>query len=273
MICPTEGTHDELHGDLEEIERLYAEGDTDAAWDKLEEARRGSPADDELRVWSGVLLLARDDPDGALVAFDKVLQEHPDHWAARLEHGYVLSELGRFEEALEDFKRVEEAARTEMLVPEMARLLYGKALCLDRADNAEAADHNFFLAAALLPEEFQRPPRLPPAEFQTLVETAIDSVPEELRKHLRQVMLAVHDYPQAEQAEIDPFLLGLYVGVPRPRRDPDDTAQLDHIFIFKRVLEIEFPERDELVEQIRRTVIHEVAHHFGLEEEDMGEYA
>ena len=48
---------------------------------------------------------------------------------------------------------------------------------------------------------------------------------------------------------------------------------LDQVFIFKRNLEIDFPDPDELREEIRKTVVHEIAHHFGMTDDEMGDYA
>jgi predicted Zn-dependent protease with MMP-like domain len=108
-----------------------------------------------------------------------------------------------------------------------------------------------------------------------VVRASLEEVPQALRSYLENVVVEALDYPRTPPVEAgtDPFLLGLYVGVPRTERTQEVRDHLDRIFIFKRNLEIEFPSRADLREEIRKTVIHEIAHHFGLGEEDMGEYA
>jgi len=218
--------------------------------------------------------LENGDPEEALVVFEGLLDEHLDLWPARFEKSNTLMELARFAEALLGYQKTEEEARNEMVVGELAHLVFGKAQCLDRLERTAEADKEFIRAAALDPESFPVPTRLDLDTFQGAVDEALESIDEGLLKNLRQVAVVVQDYPtRQQQLEQSPFILGLYVGVPRTERSQESRDNLDHIFIFKRGLEIEFPEREELVEQIRITVIHEVAHHFGLGEDAMGEYA
>jgi predicted Zn-dependent protease with MMP-like domain len=83
-------------------------------------------------------------------------------------------------------------------------------------------------------------------------------------------VVTVQDYPPAD-AE-NPFLLGQYSGVERPRRDSASRDDPDVIVIYKRAHEIAARDRAALEEEVRRTVVHEIAHHFGIDHEHMGEY-
>lgn len=141
---------------------------------------------------------------------------------------------------------------------------------LDRAGRAAEADEEFQRAAALDPE-FLVPPRLSRREFDRIVAESLDSIPESFDPYLQQVAVVVRDYP--DEIDADPDLLGLYVGIPRTERTHEVEDHLDQVFIFKRNLEIDFPDLDELREEIRKTVVHEIAHHFGMEDDEMGEYA
>ena len=70
----------------------------------------------------------------------------------------------------------------------------------------------------------------------------------------------------------DPDLYGLYEGVPLPERDEAGHGQLpDRIAIYRRPLEQDFPDPAELEHEIRVTVLHELAHYFGFDEERIGE--
>jgi predicted Zn-dependent protease with MMP-like domain len=98
--------------------------------------------------------------------------------------------------------------------------------------------------------------------FDEHVRAALDELPPHLAAALKNVAVVVED----ENAE-DPDLLGLYHGVPLPERG--DTAGMlpDKISIYRVPLEESFPDPDELREEIRVTVLHELAHYFGLDEE------
>jgi len=104
-------------------------------------------------------------------------------------------------------------------------------------------------------------------EFRRHVEAALDRLPPELARALDNVTVVVED----ENPE-DPDLFGLYLGVPLPERGTGYYGQLpDQISIYQLPLEDEFPDRAELVEEIRVTVLHELAHYFGIDEDRIAE--
>ena len=103
--------------------------------------------------------------------------------------------------------------------------------------------------------------------FDDVVRSALDALPPEIAAGLRNVAVVVED----ENPE-DPDLFGLYLGVPLPERGTGYFGQLpDQIAIYRLPLEDEFPDRDELVEEIRITVLHELAHYFGIDEDRLAE--
>lgn len=114
-------------------------------------------------------------------------------------------------------------------------------------------------------------------QFDDLVAKAVDGIPPEFREKLDNVYVTVEDHPTPEdyqEAGLGPgeLLLGLYRGVPLRERSPfAPIAMPDHIAIFQRPIETVCRTRAEIVEEIRRTVLHEVAHHFGLSEERIDE--
>ncbi len=106
-----------------------------------------------------------------------------------------------------------------------------------------------------------------PAEFDAHVADALDSVPEELAKLVRNVVVLVED----EAAE-DPHLLGLYEGWALTERPANHAGALpDRIFLYRRPLVEMCEDRDHLVEEIGITVVHEVAHHFGIDDRRLHE--
>jgi predicted Zn-dependent protease with MMP-like domain len=102
--------------------------------------------------------------------------------------------------------------------------------------------------------------------FQEHVDRAVASLPEELRAAIRNVEIAVEDeHPD------DPDLFGLYECVPLPERGDWAGSLPDRIRIFRRPLVESFPDPAELEEEIRITVLHELAHYFGLDEDRLDE--
>ncbi|WP_460793181.1 metallopeptidase family protein [Nocardioides pacificus] len=102
------------------------------------------------------------------------------------------------------------------------------------------------------------------ARFDALVDAALDDIPDELATLIRNVVVLVEEHAPPD----DPDLLGLYDGVALTERDGSYGMTLpDRIFIFRRPL-LEMCESEaELVEEVRITVVHEVAHHFGIDDE------
>jgi predicted Zn-dependent protease with MMP-like domain len=112
-------------------------------------------------------------------------------------------------------------------------------------------------------------------DFYELVERALEELPPELMKLLDNVAIVVDDWPDYStplvSGESNGVLYGLYEGVPLTERGAGYHGFLpDKITIFRRPLERDF-RREELEEQVRITVVHEIAHHFGFGEDRLEE--
>ncbi|GGD07735.1 metallopeptidase family protein [Nocardioides daphniae] len=100
-------------------------------------------------------------------------------------------------------------------------------------------------------------------EFDALVEEALDAVPAELAGLVRNVVVLVED----EAPDDDPDLLGYYDGLALTERPANHSGALpDRILLFRRPLIEMCEDRDHLVEEIGITVVHEIAHHFGIDD-------
>ena len=98
-----------------------------------------------------------------------------------------------------------------------------------------------------------------PERFEVMVGQALDSLPPGLGRVMRNVAVTV------EHDDGPPGLLGLYQGVPLTRRTTHYAGVLpDRITIYRKAICAVCRTDDEVVEQVRRTVIHEVGHHFGI---------
>jgi predicted Zn-dependent protease with MMP-like domain len=100
-----------------------------------------------------------------------------------------------------------------------------------------------------------------PAKFEDMVVAALDSLPEDLGRLMRNVAVTVEHDPGP------PGLLGLYQGIPLTSRTSQYAGVLpDRITIYRQAICAICGSEAEVVEQVRRTVIHEVAHHFGIDD-------
>lgn len=98
-----------------------------------------------------------------------------------------------------------------------------------------------------------------PARFEEMVEAALDSLPERLGRLMSNVAVMVQDEPGP------PGLLGLYVGIPLTSRTTGYAGVLpDRITIYRLAICAVCATEDEVIDQVRRTVVHEVGHHFGI---------
>jgi predicted Zn-dependent protease with MMP-like domain len=102
--------------------------------------------------------------------------------------------------------------------------------------------------------------------FDDHVRAALDELPPNLAAALTNVAVVVEDENPQE-----PDLFGLYHGVPLPERGDMAGMPPDTISIYRIPLEESFPDPDELREEIRITVLHELAHYFGLDEDRLEE--
>jgi len=114
-------------------------------------------------------------------------------------------------------------------------------------------------------------------EFEKYIKEVIESLPKEFAGLMENVVIFVEELPTQGQINIlrkrgeGGILLGLYEGIPRTRRGRYGIGETlpDRISIFKNAILMISNSPDEIKENIRNTVIHEIAHHFGLSDEDI----
>lgn len=113
--------------------------------------------------------------------------------------------------------------------------------------------------------------------FAELVERALADVPPAFEPYLEEVAIEIRDRPTRKQLRSvgltnDQLLLGLYHGRPRDQRSVLDSGVMpDVIYIFQEDVEDACKDEADLVEQVRITVLHEIGHHFGMDEDDLDE--
>jgi predicted Zn-dependent protease with MMP-like domain len=114
------------------------------------------------------------------------------------------------------------------------------------------------------------------ASFERLVDRALAGIPAPFRDVLGEVAIVIEDLPTREQlAENglgpDDMLYGLYEGVPRTEWAADWAMVANRISLFRVPLEEDYPDPVELEAEVRRTVVHELAHHLGIDDARLDE--
>jgi predicted Zn-dependent protease with MMP-like domain len=110
------------------------------------------------------------------------------------------------------------------------------------------------------------------AAFEVIVERALDGIPLPFSRALQEVAVVIEDEPSDRQLREhglgrDEVLYGLYEGVPRTEWGADWVAAPNKISIFRLPLEEDFADPDELEKEVRITVVHELAHHLGIDDD------
>ena len=122
-------------------------------------------------------------------------------------------------------------------------------------------------------------------EFEKWVRRALDRIPAEFQAAMKNIAIVIEDRPGPEAVDPDGdgeaddagddagVLYGLYQGIPLPDRSADDSGiPPDVIFLYQEPLEEDFPDREDLIREIEITIVHEIAHYFGFDEETLEKY-
>jgi predicted Zn-dependent protease with MMP-like domain len=110
--------------------------------------------------------------------------------------------------------------------------------------------------------------------FAKVMQEVLDSLPEEFRDRIRNVAVLVEDFPPGQlsipSSQPKKFLLGLFHGVPMTRKSVFDLSSgPDYVVLYQENIEAVCSTEAEIREQIRLTVIHELGHYFGMDEEQL----
>ena len=114
--------------------------------------------------------------------------------------------------------------------------------------------------------------------FEKLVEKALERLPEEFRQALTNLAIVIEDWPDpaiVKEITGDPeeVLYGLFTGTPLPERRFDDSGDLPPVIaLYQGPLEQDFSERSELAREVEITLVHELAHFMGFDEDAVRKY-
>jgi predicted Zn-dependent protease with MMP-like domain len=112
--------------------------------------------------------------------------------------------------------------------------------------------------------------------FEDLVDAALATIPMPFAAALDEVAIVIADEPTADQLRAndlpdDDVLYGLYEGVPRTEWGADQVAMPNRILLFRLPLEADFADPDDLADEVWVTVVHELAHHLGIDDDRLHE--
>lgn len=192
----------------------------------------------------------------ALARLEAALAAKPDDLHARYERAVALFDLCRFQEARRGFQDVIQRN------PKDAWAHHHLGLVLERLGDLAGAERELQHARREAPSDFRAPVELHPHEFRTLVEEEARRLPPELQRDLTKVKLETADLPDiadltAEEPPLAPTILGLFRGAPlgeAPEHEPRT------IVIYRKNLARAVQSREELVAQVRTTLLHELGH-------------
>lgn len=160
---------------------------------------------------------------------------------------------------------------------EGAPLVENLALLADLDGDWAGADEFYRQASVFDPEGCPLPPRLSPDEFEDVVAEAAIELPDEFQKALEEVPVITDPMPSAgllgaPESGHPPDILGLFSGAPLAERGASSPVELPPtIFLFQRNLERAARTREDLIEEIRTTLFHELGHALGFDEEGVDE--
>jgi predicted Zn-dependent protease with MMP-like domain len=104
--------------------------------------------------------------------------------------------------------------------------------------------------------------------FQALVEQSLAELPEAFRVKIKNAAIIIEDTPPQEPGQ-GTLLLGLFHGVPRTSKSVFSATPPDHIYLYQRNIEAVGGTDKEIKRQVRDTLLHELGHYFGLNEEEL----
>jgi predicted Zn-dependent protease with MMP-like domain len=254
---------------LDRAEEALDAGEVEQALDLLETPAQEPDAHPEVRAMYGLALYYGGEYEDAYEWLVEAVAEDPDDVECRGALGVCHFFRLEFVTAEKELRRALLSER------DWAEAHYWLGRVLEFRGRYPEAQLEFQRAAQLDPEQYSVPARLSDDELDTLVHDAMDSLPPSIRKAIDDVAILVDEYPSEEMLrdEDPPFppdLLGLSVG---PHVGQMKTTQAapaaTTIHLFRRNIEHYGGERTDAVEELRVTLLHEIGHALGMDEDDL----
>jgi predicted Zn-dependent protease with MMP-like domain len=226
----------------------------------LKDARRGTREAVAAQVVRAEALRDMERYKDAEKAAAQACEWDPEDGAAWFERGMAAYRLARFEDAAAWL------GESVTLEPEDAHAWNALGRVRTWLDEKAEAKEAFRRAATLDPEHFVVPLRIAALEFDRIAAQVWTTIPQTFKDRMDNTIVAVEELPDEEDVEegTDPDLLGVYTGATALG---DDFPE--RIVLYQRNHENTCATLGELVEEIRRTILHEVGHHFGMDHDEL----
>jgi predicted Zn-dependent protease with MMP-like domain/Flp pilus assembly protein TadD len=226
----------------------------------------------DFSLLAGIALAQLGRADEALLRLDEALLALPDSADVMRERGLVLFELLRLDEAARQLHAA------ERLAPRDPWVQNALGLTAERAGDLKEAERRFARARKLDPVAFPLPVTLASEEFDAVLEAALAALPEPIRRYLANVAITVEEIPAdhdllASSPPLSPQSLGMFRGSAIGQQGTMDPWSHfpASIVLYQRNLERAARTREELVREIGVTLVHEVGHFLGLDEDQLWE--
>jgi len=253
---------------IDEIWDALEEGEADRARAALDALRRSRDGHPDVRIAEAAVLLEEGEAAQALAVLDGAERSADPALFFHL-RALAAFDLARFESAETD------AGRALAVQPAFAESLDLLSRVCEHLGREEESFRHAEEAHALDAEKFPLPLDVSDAEFDALVEKAVEELPEKVKKELNELPILVEPLPSrelltAEDPPLSPDILGLFAGRHLLERSSVDLPNAPGtIYLFRRNLLRFATDRDELAQEVRVTVQHEVGHLLGLDEDDL----
>jgi len=248
------------------IDRAFAAEDGARALREARRAVRRYPDDPDLRIRLGDAWLDEGQIHLAEAAYRETTELDP-----RYDEAWTALADARVE--LADWTGAEQAVQQALAIhPRSAAAYHVRGVIEELTGRVRAADRSYARAARLDPRSYFEPYRISSKAFDAALRMAIDELPADLREALTGVRILTRRFPSPTEAPpglYNPLLLGLFEGTALTQRSMEDPmgAVDARIWLFQGNLERACPTREDLIDEIRITLLHEIGHYLGYDEE------
>lgn len=254
---------------LTEAEEALDRGDVDRALELLEDPAQSDGADPEVRAMFGLALYYGGEYEDAYEWLLEAVEEDPEDVEARGALG--VCHFYRLEVPIAE----KELRRALLSEPDWAEAHYWLARVLEWRGRYPEAMVSFQKAAALDKEAYAVPERLGDDELDAVVHDAIEPLPPRIKLALDDVAILVEEYPSEEllresEPALPPDLLGLFSGASHAQKSSTQSGVVPGtIHVFRRNIEHFGGEREDVVDELRVTLLHEIGHALGMDEDEL----